>query len=494
MKRETFAEHYRIRLKDDGSPQELSRSGGAITYRAIDIRSGEAVAVQLIPRASVRPAAREQFEKQARAAQLLDHINIAKVFAFEIEDGNFVLVSELLEGETLDSWIAAHGSMSLDAVLRIALQGVSALNAASFHRLAHRAIQPSNLMIVPGPAAEGGWPLVKLINFGLAGFNLDSDSGGKRDTRFGSPEELQCGIVDFRSEIYSLGATMHFLLTGTTPGRHFTGFPKRVGNLLGRMLHNNPDKRPQDPVGFAEEIRECLLRVERREALTRRVAIPLQLIISRIGERPRIRWVRLPRRKLAVAALVLTVTALAAILFAEPVRMILHRNSSAKTIGVPVGVPEDSSLTNPVPDQANTPVVAAKSPAPTAQLPEKLSAQAAGSVVEQKPPIQIAKAEAKVESREAVRESGTNGKKDANESSATALKNSGKAQAVARRGERRSSNIAKRGRIASETPNESEAMARLPRRGSGRAEFLGVRPDGSWILRLPSGQTAVMAP
>jgi serine/threonine protein kinase len=276
MEQTTFAEHYGICAKGDGCPRELSQTGIAITYKAKDIRSGEPVALKLIPIASVDPAAREQFEEQARAAQLLDHINIAKVCAFGVEDHHFVFVSEYLEDETADSWITAHGPMALDAVLRIALQVVSALSAASFHGLTHRAIWPSNLMIVPGPTAEGGWPFVKLINFGLTGFNPDSRGGETREAQFASPEQLQHGMVDFRSEIYSLGATMCFLLTGVAPSagpiplQQLNLFPKRVRNLLAQMLRNNPDERPQDPVGLAEGIRECLSRVERRQALARR--------------------------------------------------------------------------------------------------------------------------------------------------------------------------------------------------------------------------------
>src|SRR5437588_10574546 len=105
------------------------------------------------------------------------------------------------------------------------------------------------------------------------------------------------------------------------------------------MLHNNPDERPQDPVGFAEEIRECLLRVERRQVLARRFGIPLVSIIPRTSERPQ---VRVPRRALALAALALTLAALAAILLAEPIRTVLHRNRTIKTIGIPIGVPEAS--------------------------------------------------------------------------------------------------------------------------------------------------------
>src|ERR1700730_4259480 len=111
MERTTFAEYYRICAKGDGCARELSRVGSATTYKAKDIRSGEPVTLSLIPITSVDPATRERFEEQARIAQLLDHINIAKVSAFGVEDDRFVFVSEYLEGETLDSWIAANGPM-----------------------------------------------------------------------------------------------------------------------------------------------------------------------------------------------------------------------------------------------------------------------------------------------------------------------------------------------------------------------------------------------
>ena len=546
MERTTFAEHYRICAKGDGSHRELSRTGDAITYKAKDIRSGEPVALKLIPIVSVDPAAREQFEEQARAAQSLDHINVAKVSAFGVEDDHFVFVSEYLEGEALDSWIAANGPMALDAVLRIALQVVSALSAASFYELTHRAIRPSNLMIVPGPTAEGGWPFVKLINFGLAGSNADSQGG---EAQFVSPEQLQYGTVDFRSEIYSLGATMCFLLTGAAPSagtiplQQLSRFPTRVRNLLAQMLRNNPDERPQDPVGFAEEIRECLLRVERRQVLARRFGIPLVSIIPRTSERPH----RVPRRALALAALALTLAALAAILLAEPIRTVLHRNRTTKAIGVPIGVPEASpepiiasratgqalaaspaptnatnvlsvQATTPIPNQsvvtssptvasgnrnatpgaqaspASGPVLAAPNAAPPEEGPENLSAKQAGSFAEQKLPLQNANVDAKGALGDAASESGAKNKEQASLSNITASKDRGKTKAVASATKRRSSTIPQQERIAPERPNESETFARPLRAGSVRTEFLGMTPGGSWILRLPSGRIAIVAP
>src|ERR1700682_662652 len=104
MEPKTYFEHYRVCTKEDGSSRELSRVGDAIAYKAVDIRSGEPAALRLIPVASVDPAIREQFEEQARALATLDHINIARVFAFGTEDNHFVFLSEFLQGQTIESW------------------------------------------------------------------------------------------------------------------------------------------------------------------------------------------------------------------------------------------------------------------------------------------------------------------------------------------------------------------------------------------------------
>src|SRR6266478_8404352 len=107
MERTIFLQHYRVCLRSDGSPRELSRDGAAISYEAVDERSREPVDLKLIPLESINPGVREQLEEQARAAQMLRHVNIAKVFDFGPEGGNFVCVSEHLPGETLAAWMAA---------------------------------------------------------------------------------------------------------------------------------------------------------------------------------------------------------------------------------------------------------------------------------------------------------------------------------------------------------------------------------------------------
>src|SRR5947208_10876903 len=167
MERTIFLQHYSICLRSDGTPRELSQDGAAITYEAVDERSREPVDLKLIPLESIAPDISGQLETQARAAQNLRHVNIAKVFDFGREGGDLVCISEHLPGETLAAWVAAHGPMPADAALRVAEQIVSVLSSASFHKLIFPPIQPSDIIVVPGQTPEGTWPLVKLINFGL---------------------------------------------------------------------------------------------------------------------------------------------------------------------------------------------------------------------------------------------------------------------------------------------------------------------------------------
>src|SRR6202011_3713690 len=240
MEHTTVSEHYRICDNQGGLP--VSRTGAAINYKAIDTRSNEPAALQLIPIATIEETKLEQLEERARTAQKLDHVNIAKIFAVGVEHEYFGLVSEYLEGETADAWIVAHGPMPADAVLRIGLQAVRAIAAAAFFGLTHRAIQPSNLMIVPGQSPDGGWPFVKVLNFGLAGLESHSDSSEASELapsvapQFASPEQLLNREIDFRSEMYSLGATMCFLLTGAVP--------LAVGGMKARLrLRRLPELR-----------------------------------------------------------------------------------------------------------------------------------------------------------------------------------------------------------------------------------------------------------
>src|SRR6266480_2309219 len=376
MERTTFLEHYRICVNRDGAPHELNRTGAVITYKAVDERTDETVGLKLIPIARIDPTTREQFEQDARASERIKHVNIAKVFDFGHEEDHFVYVSEFLQGEPLASWVEEHGPMPADAVLRVAEQIVSALSTASFHKLTHCAIQPSNLMIVPGSTPEGGWPFVKLMNFGLAGLKIESDGAGEREGSFSvappfaSPEQLQHATIDFRSEVYSLGATMYFLLTASAPPtdlrrQQLRVFPKALRNLLGNMLRHDPDQRPKDPVALEEMIRACMARIERRQVMARRLGIPLAAVIPRKSRAPSTPFAQVLRGILAFAALLLAAGVLATFFLPDDINPFRHRTAAKEVIGVPVGVPETAPS---APRTTNTAPVVANQPATNAAI------------------------------------------------------------------------------------------------------------------------------
>src|SRR5438552_9084765 len=526
MERTTFLEHYRVCLGYYGTPNELGRDGGAVTYEAVDERSSEPVVLTLVPVESIDSAVREQFEEQARAVQRLRHVNIAKVFDFGRDGENYVYVSERLPGETLAAWVAQHGPMPADATLRVAEQVVSVLSSASFHKLPYPPVEPAYIIVVPGQTPEGGWPLVKLTNFGLAGLRSEAEGpatvaaplpGGvaklepkdaalQQATSAAESARVESGqpkqehrTPDLDSQIYSLGGIMYFLLTGVALSAEvvrrapkFSGFPKPLRNLLSQMLHPNPDRRPKDLVVLGEMIRSCLLKIERRLALADRYGIPFRTTIPR-PDQPRPR--RLLRRALAFGALVVAAAVLAAFLLPGPIGKILHQPREAKSIGVLVGVPESSPVPAAV-QNAATPVApatvlsrAANAAMGSANQPATDAAAVPNSSQAASPDLQQAQTSGSqsqaattqnaiaANSPSAVPENSTEA-----EVSNSSTKASETAQPTTAT---QSSSRGKKKRVASTS---------LPRQGSMRVRMLGITSDGRIIYRLPSGRTRIIAP
>jgi serine/threonine protein kinase/Tfp pilus assembly protein PilF len=237
---------YTIEHHVDGSAWELGRGAMGVTYRAIDKALDRPVALKIIntERGSRSAEARERFMREARAAAALRHPNVATVYQFGVREatGQFFYAMELVEGETLEERVRRLGPLDVLTTIDIALQVTAALEAAEERGLVHRDLKPGNLMLVeaaPSPlsssndkatrtshprtksATEASRPQVKVIDFGVAKAVAEKTDamaithGGFVGTpAFASPEQFTNAPVDVRSDIYSLGVTLWFLLTG----------------------------------------------------------------------------------------------------------------------------------------------------------------------------------------------------------------------------------------------------------------------------------------
>ena len=536
MERTRFLQHYRVRVRSDGTPYEVDRNGAAVTYEAVDERTAEPVSLKLIPVQSIDAAVREQFEEQISTAQKLRHVNIAKVFDFGREGSDFVYVSEHLPGETLAAWVRGHGPMRADAALRVAEQIVSVLSSASFHKLPYPCIQPSDVMIVPGQTPEGTWPLIKLTNFGLPAVRSDRESipieaaaAGAEDS--GSAEQLATAPSDIRSEIFSLGATLYFLLTGVALSADATQgtpklsrFPKPLRTLLARMLHRDPDQRPRDLVVLAEMLRQSLLKIERRRAFADKYGIPYRTTLVR---RPEARSTRLWRIGLPVAALLLAAAVIVGVLLAEPISRIMHRDREAKDIGVLIGVPESSppqaasrnvatantpatvasqgaNAAMPVPSQST--VNAASRNVATANTAATVASQGANAAMPAPSQSTMNAATAsnspQVASSDVQQPQTTNVEPQAtapmaSETASPAAVAESSSSAAGETESPSKSDEATQPATASQSSSHSKkkSVASTSRRaGSVRGRVVGITSDGRLIFRLPSGRTAIVAP
>ena len=280
---------FEVEQRPDGFYWELGHGAMGVTYLAIDKVLHRRVALKVIEvpaAARSSQAMRERFLREARAAAALRHPNVAAVFQFGAspDASHCYYAMEVVEGETLEARVRRDGPLNAKSALEIAIQITRALMAAAAHGLIHRDLKPGNIMLRRSDT-DTAEPEVKVIDFGLA--KAIADAGGETDLthgefvgtpNFASPEQFGSGPVDARSDIYSLGATLWFALTGLAPHSGSTieeirdrqtrddlpveqlvarKVPEPIIKLLRCTLALDPARRPASARELMEALESC---------------------------------------------------------------------------------------------------------------------------------------------------------------------------------------------------------------------------------------------
>jgi hypothetical protein len=255
--------------------RELGRGGMGIVFLAREVRLARPVAIKVLPRALAlgRPELRERFVREAQMAAQLSHPNIVAIHQVA-EAGEFVyFVMAYIEGETLGERLRAKGALTPAEGARIFRDVGWALAYAHLRGIVHRDVKPDNILL------ERGTGRALVTDFGIAGdIETASIADGayiRGTVHYLSPEQAAGAGVDGRSDLYSLGVTAYYALTGRLPFdgpsvtavmiahatkraksivEHASHVPHKLADAVERCIEKLPERRWQSGEKFAEAI------------------------------------------------------------------------------------------------------------------------------------------------------------------------------------------------------------------------------------------------
>jgi serine/threonine-protein kinase len=255
--------------------ERLARGGMSTVYAATDLRLHKTVAVKVMAEHLAHdPTFVDRFTREARAAAMLSHPNVVGVSDQGSDQGLVFLVMELVRGRTLRDLLTARGRLTVAEAFAVLEPTLAGLTAAHRAGIVHRDIKPENVLI----GVDG---VVKVADFGLAravvGTGQTSQTGGVLigTVAYLSPEQLERGRADARSDIYAAGIVLYEMLTGhppyggdtplavayqhvhhdvPAPSAEVPGLPWQVDELVARTTRRDPAGRPLDAGAFLAEM------------------------------------------------------------------------------------------------------------------------------------------------------------------------------------------------------------------------------------------------
>lgn len=247
--------------------RKIAEGGMGIVYEAVQLKLDRKVALKILTdQLAAQPEFLRRFEREAKSAAALNHPNIVQVHDFGEANGRHYLIMEYVDGEDLSVYVEQHGKLPVEEALNVIEQAAQGLKSAYEKSIIHRDIKPANLM----RARDGR---VKVSDLGLAKVLTEVSDATLSGIGIGSPYYIapeqadNARHVDHRVDIYSLGITLFFLVTGKRPYDGETPFsiilahvnkplpsgidlgtalPKEVEGLIQRMAAKKPEDRYQD--------------------------------------------------------------------------------------------------------------------------------------------------------------------------------------------------------------------------------------------------------